>query len=105
MAVVTSLIHICIIKKVITILVTICPSAGIMMFSLGVTMNNSEQKKVMKFYNMSAFLKGQSSKIITSLSEDDDAAFILKNGKPLAVLISNERYERLLAAGIDILEY
>ena len=68
-------------------------------------MSESEVKKVMKFYNMSDFLKGQSSKIITQLSKEDEAAFILKNGKPKAVVLSNERYERLLKAGIDILEF
>ena len=63
------------------------------------------QKQPMEFYNMSDFLKGQSSKLITRLSDEDKAAFVLKNGKPIAVLISNERYERLLKAGIDITEY
>lgn len=62
-------------------------------------------KKPMEFYNMTDFLKGQSSRIITNLSEADESAFILKNGKPLAVLISHERYERLLEAGIDITEF
>lgn len=67
----------------------------------------SEQKKSiipMEHYNMSDLLRGQASKIITSISENDTAAFILKNGKPLAVVISNDRYERLLKAGIDINE-
>ncbi|NMA73453.1 MAG: type II toxin-antitoxin system Phd/YefM family antitoxin [Bacteroidales bacterium] len=63
------------------------------------------QKQPMDFYNMSDFLRGQSSKLITKLSDDDKTAFILKNGKPIAVLMSNERYERLLRAGIDITEY
>ena len=54
---------------------------------------------------MTDFLKGQSSKIITKLSENDEAAFVLKNGKPKAVVISKERYNRLLQAGIDILDY
>ena len=54
---------------------------------------------------MTDFLKGQSSKIITNLSNEDNTAFVLKNGKPLAVIISNERYERLLEAGIDITEF
>lgn len=58
----------------------------------------------MQHINMTDLLKGQASKIITSLSEEDKTAFILKNGKPLAVIISNERYERLLRAGIDINE-
>ncbi len=59
----------------------------------------------MDHYNMSDFLRGQASKILSSLSENDKAGFVLKNGKPIAVIISNERYERLLKAGIDINEF
>ncbi len=59
----------------------------------------------MEHYNMSEFLRGQSSKIMTAISEEDKAAFVLKNGRPLTVVISNDRYERLLKAGIDITEY
>ena len=58
----------------------------------------------MEHYNMSDLLRGQASKIITAISENDTAGFILKNEKPLAVIISNDRYERLLKAGIDINE-
>lgn len=68
----------------------------------------SESKKSitpMEHYNMSDFLRGQASKIVTSVSEEDKTGFILKNGKPLAILMSNERYERLLKAGIDINEF
>ena len=70
-------------------------------------MDNEDRvkKQPMDFYNMSDFLRGQSSKLITKLSYEDRAAFVLKNGKPIAVLISNERYERLLKSGIDITEY
>lgn len=66
-----------------------------------------EKKSItpMEHYNMSDFLRGQSSKIITSISKEDKSGFVLKNGKPLAVIISNDRYERLLKAGIDINEY
>lgn len=59
----------------------------------------------MEHYNMSDFLRGQASKIITAIAEEDKTGFILKNGKPLAIVMSNERYERLLKAGIDINEY
>ncbi len=59
----------------------------------------------MEHYNMSDFLRGQASKIITSISEKDKTGFVLKHGKPLVVIISNERYERLLKEGIDINEY
>jgi hypothetical protein len=74
---------------------------------VGVIMDNEDRvkKQPMDFYNMSDFLRGQSSKLITKLSDEDRAAFVLKNGKPIAVLISNERYERLLKSGIDITEY
>lgn len=68
----------------------------------------SEVKKSitpMEHYNMSDFLRGQASKIVTAISEEDKTGFILKNGKPMAILMSNERYERLLKAGIDINEY
>ncbi len=42
--------------------------------------------------------------MIKNLVENDQAAFIQKNGKPIAVMISYERYERLLNSGIDINE-
>lgn len=78
-----------------------------MTVKVGVDMGQEDktQKQPMEFYNMSDFLKEQSSKLITRLSDEDKAAFVLKNGKPIAILISNERYERLLKAGIDIMEY
>ena len=73
----------------------------------GVKMDNEDRvkKEPMDFYNMSDFLRGQSSRLITRLSDEDRTAFVLKNGKPIAVLISNERYERLLKACIDTIEY
>ena len=67
--------------------------------------DDKNQKQPMEFYNMSDFLRVQSSKLITGLSEEDKTAFVLKNGKPVAILISHDRYERLLRAGIDITEY
>lgn len=62
-------------------------------------------KVPMEHYNIGEFNRGQSSKLIRGLSEKDKTAFILKNGKPIAVVLSYERYERLLAAGVDINEY
>lgn len=67
--------------------------------------DNRKSIMPMEHYNMSDFLRGKSSKIITFIYENDTAGFVLKNGKPMAVIISNERYERLLKAGIDINEY
>ena len=67
---------------------------------------SDERKSItpMEHYNMSDFLRGQASKIVTAVADEDKTGFILKNGKPLAILMSNERYERLLKAGIDITE-
>lgn len=62
-------------------------------------------KVPMEHHNIADFLRGQSSKILTRLSNEDKTAFIQKNGKPIVVVMSNERYERLLKNGIDINEY
>lgn len=59
----------------------------------------------MEHLNIGEFNRGQSSKLIRKLVEEDKAAYINKNGKPIAVVMSNDRYERLLAKGIDINEY
>ena len=61
--------------------------------------------KPMEHLNMSDFLRGQASKIITKIAEEDTTGYVLKHGKPMVVMISNERYERLLKHGIDINEY
>jgi PHD/YefM family antitoxin component YafN of YafNO toxin-antitoxin module len=59
----------------------------------------------MGHHNIGDFLRGQSSRILTSLAKTDSTAFVLKHGKPFVVVMSNERYERMLKAGIDINEY
>lgn len=59
----------------------------------------------MEHLNIGEFNRGQSSKLIRNLVEKDNTAFILKNGKPIAVVLSYERYERLLQEGIDINNY
>lgn len=61
--------------------------------------------KPMEHYNMSDFLGDHASQIITKVSEEDTTGYVLKHGKPMVVMISNERYERLLKQGIDINEY
>lgn len=62
-------------------------------------------KVPMEHHNMAEFLRGQSSKILTHLAKEDKTAFIHKNGKPIVIVISNDRYERMLKGGIDINEY
>ena len=69
------------------------------------TDNDLKAKTPMEHLNITEFNRGQSSKLIKGLVAEDKSAFILKNGKPIAVVLSYERYERLLAAGIDLNEY
>lgn len=65
----------------------------------------TKSKAPMEHLNIGEFNRGQSSKLIRNLVEKDTTAFIQKNGKPLAVVISYERYERLLKFGIDVNEF
>ena len=67
-------------------------------------MIDKKSKVPMEHLNIGEFNKGQASKLIRDLSENDKSAFIQKNGKPIAVVMSYERYERLLQEGIDINE-
>lgn len=55
--------------------------------------------------NIGEFNRGQASKLIRSLVEKDKTAFIQKNGKPMAVVISYERYQRMFEKGIDINDF
>ena len=68
-------------------------------------LSEMKRKTPMEHLNIGEFNRGQSSKLIRNLVEKDNAAFIQKNGKPIAVVISYERYERLLKSGIDINEF
>lgn len=68
-------------------------------------MNGKKIKLPMEHFNIGEFNRGQSSKLIRGLVEHDRTAFIQKNGKPIAVVMSYQRYERMLQAGIDLNDY
>ena len=68
-------------------------------------MNNKKVKTPMEHLNIGEFNRGQSSKLIIGLVEEDKTAFIQKNGKPIAVVMSYERYQRMFEQGIDINEF
>lgn len=61
-----------------------------------------EPIKEKELYNITEFNRGQASKIIRKISEEDETALVLKHGKPLAVVISIEKYNRLLGMGTDL---
>lgn len=67
--------------------------------------NKSKPKEPIEHLNIAEFNRGQSSKLIRDLVAEDKVAFIQKHGKPMAVVISYERYKRLLEREVDINEY
>lgn len=67
--------------------------------------DNKKVKTPMEHLNIGEFNRGQASKIIRNLVEEDKTAFIQKNGKPMAVVLSYERYQRIFEKGIDINDF
>lgn len=68
-------------------------------------LDDKKIKEPMEHLNIGEFNRGQSSKLLRKLVEEDKAAYILKNGKPMAVVIPYEKYEKMLKAGIDVNDY
>ena len=68
-------------------------------------LNNKKVKTPMEHLNIGEFNRGQSSKLIRGLVEEDKTAFIQKNGKPIAVVMSYERYQRMFEQGLDINDF
>ena len=50
-------------------------------------MSDKRVKSPMEHLNIAEFNRGQSSKLIKGLVENDNTAFIQKNGKPIAVVM------------------
>lgn len=48
---------------------------------------------------------GQASRLIKELADTDESTYVLRYRKPIAVVISNERYERLMSEGINPSEH
>jgi prevent-host-death family protein len=63
------------------------------------------RKVPIEHLNIAEFNRGQSSKLVKDLVAEDKVAFIQKHGKPMVVVISYERYKRLLEQEVDINEY
>lgn len=64
-----------------------------------------KQRRMMEHVNIGEFNRGRSSVIIHHMVEADQTLLIQKNGKPLAVMISYEHFQRLFEKGIDLTEY
>lgn len=68
-------------------------------------MADKKAKPIIDHLNIAEFNRGQSSRLLRELVEADKTAFIQKNGKPIAVVMSKARYDRLMEKGVDINEY
>ena len=68
-------------------------------------MAKKDPKPLTEFINIAELNRGQSSKIIKRISEEDTTALIMKNGKPMAFVMSYDRYERMHERGINVDEY
>jgi len=73
--------------------------------AMGLADKNTKPKVPMEHLNIGEFNRGQASKLIRALAENDSAAYVNKNGKPIAVIISHDRYKRLMEVGIDVNDY
>ena len=61
------------------------------------------KKKILPDYeSVTPFLKGQASKIFKEVAEKDKVLIVQKQNKPQNVIISYERYKKLVDAGADI---
>ncbi|MDK6275083.1 type II toxin-antitoxin system Phd/YefM family antitoxin [Pseudoglutamicibacter cumminsii] len=68
-------------------------------------MMTKRRKVPMRHINIGDLSRGQASRLIKEVAEKDEPAYVVRYGKPIAVLISNERYERLMEEGIDPSEH
>ena len=48
------------------------------------------------------FLRGQASRVFSEVKEEDKVVIVNKQNKPQVVVISYERYKRLIEDGADI---
>lgn len=60
-----------------------------------------QSNKLAEYRNITEFNKGQSSKVIKEAAESSVPFMIMKNGKPLAVMISYRKYRELVGQGVN----
>ena len=68
-------------------------------------MEKEKHLKTIDHLNIGELSRGEASKLIHGLVDEDKIAFVQKNGKPIAVVVSYSRYERMIEKGIDINEF
>ncbi len=64
--------------------------------------NKSKKRIVPEPHTATEFLRGQASKIFDEVSQEDKVVTVIKHSKPHTVIISYDRYRRLVEKGADI---
>ena len=59
----------------------------------------SKKASIPEYHPITEFLRGQSSKIFDDIAENDKIVIVNKHSRPQNVIISYERYEKLLRKG------
>lgn len=59
----------------------------------------------MTHINIGDLGRGQASKLLKQVADRDEVAYVHRYGKPLVVVMSNERYERLVNDGVNPSEH
>lgn len=66
------------------------------------TESSENKHRLPKHRKATEFLRGQSSKVFSEVSDTDSVVIVNKNSMPHVVVISYERYQRLKDSGADI---
>ena len=63
----------------------------------------NKKRHMVPFYeSVTPFLKGQASKILKDVADNDKVLIVQRQNKPQNVIISYERYKKLKEEGADI---
>lgn len=63
---------------------------------------NAKKRKLPDYESVTPFLKGQASKILKDVAENDKVLIVQRQNKPQNVIISYDRYKKLKEEGADI---
>ena len=62
---------------------------------------NKKQRILPESHTATEFLRGQASKIFDSVANEDKTVTVIKHSKPQVVIISYERYKKLVEQGVE----
>ena len=64
-------------------------------------MTKKNQRILPESHTATEFLRGQASKIFDSVASEDKIVTVIKHSKPQVVIISYERYKKLIEQGVE----